>query len=336
MKIFVVGDYYSGTGPANVTKAYIENLPKGTLYQCFKNKLLRLLELYIKIPMSDVVFLSGHSKQNLIAIKLAKKRGIKVAFLMHGCVEHENAINGVPDDDMNQVERATLEGSDLILAVSTQFEDWLKDNYSEYEDKISHLINGVDFDISAEALAKAVSNECFDKSYRIISIGGGMPRKRIVNICKAIERLNSEGSSYELVVAGDLGLDTEAINSYPFVNNLGIISHDEMLERLQSAKLFIQNSCFETFGLAPVEALLSGCDILLSSVCGALSIFDNVVETDIINDTEDIDEIASKIRYLMQDSNNNRLIESIDKESASWKARSGQLQTILKDLIERK
>ena len=329
MKIFVVGDYYSGTGPANVTKAYIENLPEGTYYQRFKNKLFRLIELYIKIPKSDVVFLSGHSKQNLIAIKLAKKKGIKVAFLMHGCVEHENAINGVPDEAMNQVERATLEGSDLILAVSTQFEDWLKENYSQYSDKISHLINGVDLDITD------LTDGGNRADNRIISIGGGMPRKRIVNICKAIDLLNKNGSCYELIVAGDIGLDTEAINSYPFVKNLGIISHEEMLKSLQGARLFIQNSCFETFGLAPLEALFSGCDILLSSVCGALSIFDRVNETDIINDTEDIDEIATKITYLIQNSNNSRLMQSIDKESASWKARSGQLQTILKNLIEK-
>lgn len=330
MRIFVVGDYYSGTGPANVTKAYIDNLPKDTLYQKCKNKLLRLIEMFIKINQSDVVFISGYSKQNLYAIKMAKMRGIKAAYLVHGSIEYENEINGVTDLSMNKVEMQTLLGSDLLLAVSVQFAEFLKNRYPQLSDKISYLINGVDYGlIPTNNVGSRAEN-------RIISIGGGMPRKRIVNICKAIRLLNEEGMNIKLVVAGDKGLDSDEINSYSFVENLGIIEHSKLMEELQKAHIFVQNSCFETFGLAPIEALVSGCDILMSKECGALSLFDNkVLDTDIINDTDNITEIADKIRYLMINPNHERLYSNIDMESTSWEYRSVQLQNILKNLAEK-
>lgn len=331
MKIFIVGDYYSGTGPANVTKEYIKNLPKDTIYQKNKNKLLRLLELYRMIPKCDVVFLSGHSKQNLHAIKIAKKNKKPVAFLMHGCVEYENSINGVIDESMNRVERSTLEGTDLILAVSVQFESWLKAHYPQYADKIAHLTNGVDYDLIKETpIANGRDNK------KIISIGGGMPRKRIINICRAIEILRNEGMDLTLTVAGDKGLDSDKINGHSFVKNIGLVNHDLIIKELQSSKLFIQNSCFETFGLAPIEAIMCGCDILLSKECGALSLFrSNIEECDIISDTENINLIAEKIKYLINNENHNRLIVELDKETTSWKYRSEELQNILRNLIEK-
>lgn len=331
MKIFVVGDYYSGTGPANVTKEYIRTLPKGTLFLKSKNKLLRLIELYTTIPKCDVVFLSGHSKQNLHAIRIAKKQNVKVAFLMHGSVDYENRINGVSDESMTEVEKKTMEGCDLILAVSNQFEHWLKKQYPQYADKISHVTNGVDYKIINEqpVMTKRDNN-------KIISIGGGMPRKRIVIICRAIELLRNKGMEISLTVAGDIGLDSDKINKYSFVNNIGLVDHKRVIEELQSAKLFVQNSCFETFGLAPVEAIMCGCDILLSKECGALSLFKTgVYDDDIIMDTENVEEIAAKIEKLLKDENHNRLIVELDKEHTSWEYRSEQLQNILKNLIEK-
>ena len=259
---------------------------------------------------------------------LAHLFGKKCAYLMHGCVEYENRINRVPDERMAKLERKMLKEADLILAVSRQFERWLKENYGMYEDKISHLTNGVDWDIYRED----ISGEKRDP-FGVITVGGGMPRKGIVNICKAIKKLKESGiTEIKLIVAGDEGADTEEINSYDFVENVGLISHDELIKLYQKNKLFIQNSSFETFGLAPLEALLTGTDILVSSKCGALSVIKNYEEEDIINDTEDIDEIAEKIRRLLTDDNHVRLICELDKESTSWKSRAKELMKIMQKL----
>ncbi len=327
-RLFIVGDNFSKTGPAIVTDQLIKNSPKNTLYLKHRNKLARAFEILFMLPRADAVLFSGFSKQNIYGMDLCRIFGKKCAYLMHGCVEYENEINRVPDKKMAAFERKMLKKADLILAVSRQFEEWLKKNYNIHEKKISHLTNGIDWMLMTETVSDTKRNE-----YGIISVGGGMPRKGIVNICKAIEKLKSAGlPDITLTVAGDQGADTQEIDSYDFVNNVGIVDHKELMELYHKNKLFIQNSSFETFGLAPLEALLCQTDILVSLKCGALSVIKKYEDTDIIKDTTDVDEIASKIRYLLKEDNHTRLICELDKESTSWKTRAGELMKIMRTL----
>ena len=328
--LFIVGDNFSGTGPAIVTDQLIKNTPKNTLFLKSRNKAGRALEILFKLPKADAVLFSGYSRQNLFGMDLAKLFGKRSAYLMHGCVEYENRINRVPDKRMAMDERKMLKKADLILAVSRQFEEWLKKNYETYEKKISHLTNGIDWDLMTESHSGKKRNE-----FGVISVGGGMPRKGIVNICKAIEKLKISGlPDIILTVAGDYGADTEEINSYEFVKNVGLVDHGTLMSLYHENRLFIQNSSFETFGLAPLEALLAQTEILVSLKCGALSVIKKYEDTDIIKDTEDISEIASKIRYLLKEENHTRLICELDKESTSWKSRALELMKIMKKLAD--
>ncbi len=328
MKIFLIGDYYSGTGPANVTQQY-KNHIENILYQRMRKKAPRLLEMAVKILLCDVVLLSGHSKQNLYAVKMAKICHKKTAFLMHGCVEHENAINGVDDRDMTDTERRTMEGADAIYAVSEHFAFWLKEHYPQYADKISAVPNGID--LSPAETPVSGSERAM---HRVISIGGGMPRKQIFYIAQAVMLLRQKSGfeDTELIVIGAEGLDTGKVNAYPCVKNLGLVPFERSMELLGSASLFVQNSCFETFGLAPLEALKMGDSLLLSKEVGALELFSDLREDDLIRNTRDPEEIAYKMKSLLEAGNHDRLLASIDTESVSWKKRSKLLVRKLGEL----
>ncbi len=324
MKIFVIGDYRSGTGPANATKSLIDALGDVEV-QKHTNKLQRLMELYAKIPKCDVCLLSGHSKQNLHALRIAKKHGKPVFFWMHGCVEHENAINKVPNEDMNLVERAVLAGSDKILAVSEKFADWLKENDPECRDRIAVLPNGID---SVSTSAAPVDDPARNRN--LVSVGGGMIRKRIVKICEAIEILNREAMGLKLHVFGAFGGDSRAIEAYPFVKDHGVLEQGLVRSFMERSALYIQNSCFETFGLAPLEALDCGCSLLLSKELGALEVFDRGVigETDLILNCEDPAEIAEKIKGILESPNHDRLSSGINRRAHSWGATAEKLREL--------
>ena len=120
-KILVVGDFKTGTGPANVTKEYLTRL--GDKARCLKasSKAGRAAELLLKIPFSSVVFCSGYSAQNVLAAKIAHLFRKKCAYLMHGSVAHENRINLCEDEGMNRVEYDTLRLCDRVFAVSNRF-----------------------------------------------------------------------------------------------------------------------------------------------------------------------------------------------------------------------
>ncbi|NLG03250.1 MAG: glycosyltransferase family 4 protein [Clostridia bacterium] len=331
MKIFMVGDYTTGTGPANVTKSYLRLLPQGTLKLNSKEKAKRAVEIIFKMFAADVLLCSGYSKQNVLAVRWAKILRKPSVYLMHGCVEHENTINGVPDDTMNRVERETLLRCDHIFAVSKKFADWLCVHYPEYIEKIRTLPNGIDWNTMQEYAVTAQRND-----HQIISIGGGMPRKLIRIICEAVNQINQEKKmSLKLVIIGDTGLDTEEIHRYSFVEDLGIVPYSQVMELLSASKIFVQNSSFETFGLAPLEAMVCGCDVLMSDKVGATELFQELTDQDLIYDCLDSGEIAKKIWNLLQGGNNERLVQSIDKESTSWEARTEQLIRMLQSVIEK-
>ena len=347
-RIFLVGDYYSGTGPANATRGLLRALPSNTSYLKSRGKLSRALEIRRKIRGADHVVFSGHSRQNIFGMKYAKRRGIPSVYIMHGAVEYENSINRVPDEKMAADEREMMRLADRILAVSPVFEEWLKEHYPEYREKTGHLTNGVEwgeyyvnhnssgsngFEGKAGGSAVGGSPDPVKQTVSILSVGGGMPRKRINKICEAVKLLRErEGLELSLEVAGDKGADSAEIRSYDFVRDHGILGSEDMKALYRRSRIFIQNSIFETFGLAPVEALLSGCDIMVSRFCGVTDIFRELEETDIINDPGDPDEIAEKIKKLLNKGNNKRLTAALNIRETGWERRAGELCRILEDL----
>ncbi len=329
MRIFLAGDHVTGTGPANVTKYYISNLPAGTLYQKRRSKPARAAEIIINTLRCDVAVYSGYSKQNILGMKTARLLKKPCAYIMHGCVEYENEINREPDEEMNAVERKTLELADLVIAVSAKFCEWLKGYYPMYADKFDHVTNGIDTDLLHNAKEREEKER-----HMIFSIGGGMPRKMIRYICAAVEKLRREyDSRLYLCVIGAEGADSPEIAGYDFVDNRGLVSFEESVELFGEAAVFVQNSCFETFGLAPVEALVCGCPILCSEAVGAMELIKDIRPGDIINRYDDPDEIAAKIKGLLEESNVKRLIADLEWESNSWKMRSRALVSKLSKLV---
>lgn len=331
MKLFLAGDDWSGTGPANVTKSLLQALPKETLYLKKRNKAARAVEILVNTLKADVVLYSGFSVQNLLGFRLSKLLKKTSFYLIHGSVDFEGKIN----DDWNSVmagqEFQMLQMADYILAVSEQFAQWLTIQYPQFAGKIYFVTNGIDWSL----LPKSDKNIKKD-DHCILTIGGGMPRKNIVSVCKAIELIYEEqpDCSLRLIVLGADGKDTEAIKKYPFVEYRGVLSYDNTLNLMRSSTLYIQNSLFETFGLAPIEALLCGCNLLLSKCVGAISVIENIHSGDIINEPNDYEELKEKIKAVLVDKNCKRLLSSINREKTSVEYRVWELLQLIQKLEE--
>ena len=52
--------------------------------------------------------------------------------------------------------------------------------------------------------------------------------------------------------------------------------NDKLLKEMENADVYIQNSLYETFGLAVIEALDAGCSLLLSNKMGCVELFENL------------------------------------------------------------
>lgn len=329
IKLFIAGDYWSGTGPANVTKSLIQGKAHPFLYQKTRNKFLRILEIIVKTICADAAVYSAFSAQNLWGFAIAKFFHRPSFYLMHGSIRYEDLLNQETNPVMVRQEAAMLKSADYILAVSLPFERWLKQHYPKYSHKIYTLTNGIDWNKLKNSWQK-------EKKVpgQILSVGGGMPRKNILSLCKAIEQIYQEEPNcmLKLIVLGAEGKDSAALRKYPFVEDRGLVSHKETLACMAESTLFIQNSSFETFGLAPVEALLQGCSLLISSNVGAVSVMTTVQENDVIEHPKNPEELTSKIRFALKNPNAERLLQGIDRELTSVEYRQKELLTLVKQL----
>ncbi|USL27089.1 glycosyltransferase family 4 protein [Priestia megaterium] len=326
MRLFFVGDFSGNNGPASVNKSLKNEMPNDTLYSAEKNKFIRVLELVFKISKTDAVLFSGLSKINIIGFKIAKLLRKKSAYLMHGSQHIEGEINQNYNVKSVDVEYRVLECAPIIICVSEIFMNRIKEHYPEFKDKITYVNNGIDWNLIN--ISEKVQLE--RQPNLLLSVGGGAPRKGIVMICEAIKDLNeNKNLDLKLIVIGANGKDTNKIKSYPFVTYIEKVSQQDMVSFYKMAQLYIQNSVFETFGLAPIEALMCGGNILISQNVGVNSLL-KLEGNELIYNVENIEEISKKILFNMSNSNNNKIINSLNKESTSVKASYQEILQILK------
>ncbi|HDR7703267.1 TPA: glycosyltransferase family 4 protein [Bacillus thuringiensis] len=327
MRLLFVGDLIGNVGPANVNKALKKNLPNSTMFLEKRSIIGRVFELVVKIRKADAVLFSGMSKINIIGFRISKLLGIKSAYLMHGCRNIEGKINGNYNQNDVDVENKVLELAPIIICVSENFMYWMKENYPQYEDKLTYVNNGIDWENLTAAKKTSIERE----ENTLMAVGGGVPLKNIKSICKAIDLINQKDQmNLQLIVIGNEGKDLEEILSFPFVQYYQKVPHEEMPYYYQRAKLFVQNSSFETFGLAPIEALVNGCNLLVSKETGAKSIIPHLEDNDIVYDNYNVNEISKKIKFLLANSNNKKLISSMNPNVTSVEFAAIQIVDTLK------
>ena len=136
-----------------------------------------------------------------------------------------------------------------------------------------------------------------------------------------------------LIVVGKNENDGEKIKSFDCVTWIDHLSHKELLRLMTESNIYIQNSVFETFCLAIIEALFAGCNLLISNSTGCLDLFENCTENDIIYDVYDQKEIAKKIQYLLDNPNNKRLMKGFKEEYISREWQANRWQEIINSTI---
>lgn len=329
MKLLFIGNYELNTGPSNVNKDLLLSLPKDTLRLKNKNILLKIIELVHKVSISDVVIISGITYMGYLGLRLVKLFNKKSLYIMHGSIRFESKINNQKNPNGIKLENQYLDMTDKVLCVSERYLSWFNSYYNKYKHKSDYLNNGINWSV----FDRYKKNDAKDKDM-IITMGGGRPQKNNLVLAKAIEHLNKTyDTCFKLYVLGRDYSEAEKIKEIPCVQYIGQVKQDEAIKLLSKAKIFVQNSTLESFGLAPIEALIFGCDILVSQNVGSISIM-KTEDTDVIVNYDNIEEIASKIFKLSKIGNNQRLLSGIDKENTSCEYAADRLVNIAKKLFE--
>lgn len=313
MKVLYLGDFIKENGPSMVDINLTNKLGDQVLKVQINKNLKKALS---EILSCDIINVSGVSVKGALYALIAKLCGKKVTYIMHGGLEIEKRYREVPKDRII-CEKITIACAKKIICVSEKFEEIIKNTYNLK--KTTYINNGV------ELKFKDKLNNNIDENL-ILTVGGGRKEKGILNICKAISCLNDK--KVKLIVVGEDGPDTESIKTYDFVEYKGFVDNKELIKLMEQSNIFIQNSLYEPFGIAPLEAISSGCKVILSENIGApiKQINEFVVKHD------DIESISKSIDNLLK----NRNIQNIDQsfiDNLTWENSAKRYIKLWKSMI---
>lgn len=330
MKVLFIGDYKSNTGPANVNKNLKDNLPENFLFIKSSNFFLKIIELFLKMFICNVIVISGYNHKLNSFYKIAKLLNKKLIYLMHGCIKYENQINNLEiSDKIVNSEIVFLKNMNLILCVSENYMKWVSNYYLDIKEKVYFLNNG----ISKENMNLDSINYKERKKISIAVFGGNRNIKNNDEVCKAVQKMIDEGENVELHIFGRFYKNNVSLSNYTFLKIHGQINQDTLFNELKNnINICISNSEVEPFGLSIIDSLFCGCDIIVSKNTGASSIM-KLNENDIINDPHNINEIIEKIRIVHENPNHDRILQSIDINSITWKAQSEKLVKICENVF---
>lgn len=325
MKILFWSGKLGNSGPPNVTKQYLRHLNASFDTVYCKSKYGELLEGAWKLLFADVVVVSGVSRKGCLLVGLAQLLRKKSVYIMHGCAAYERLINETSGlDHWLKQEAYLLKNADLLLPVSQKFMYWVQEHYLQYAYKTKYLFNGID----KELLPQYAGVEKIPDS--IIAAGGDRKQKANYVLADAVE---SMGGNAWLCIYG--GLSQPAPNyRYQHVKYMGKIPQQQFTQRMAQSSLLVLNSVFEPFSLAAIEALMCGCSVLISEVAGVTDLL-TLEETDIIHDPMNVDEIKSKIEYLLEHPNNERILSKLDIEEYSYPRQVQKLEAICRELVQK-
>ncbi len=323
MKFLFWSGKTGNNGPGNVTKQYAQNLSSTFTKVNSCHKYGELIEGIWKLLFCDCLVVSGVSRKGALLVGFARLFGKKSVYIMHGCGEYECKINRIQGDWQSLAqEQYLLKHVSLLLPVSKKFMHWVQERYPQYAHKTKYLYNGIDKDLLPQGTDIPKVRNC------VIAAGGNGRLKGNNLVAKAVESL--KGSAC-LEIYGGIG-GTADNDRYQYAKFMGRVPRDVFYQKLAQAELFVLNSVFETFSIATIEALMCGCSVLVSEVAGVTDLL-ALEETDIIHDPMNVEEIRSKIAYLLEHPNNERIRSELDVEEYSYPRQVEKLEKLCEELI---
>ena len=316
MRFLLLGFWCSNDGPSNVNRSLVLNSDDSMEFLKWKN--FGSVERWIKcIICNPIVVSGGLTKIELWILKLLHK---KVIYILHGYRKYENQINNLHLDELVlNIESETLRISDIILPVSEKYSEWVKEILPEYTHKIKFLNNGVTINRRPKQ-----KKEPFSLAIK----GGNRKIKNNAVVCEAITRLIANGFDCKVYVFGFINDGNDDLSKYPFITFMGQMEKEVYYNALDKVSLLILNSELEPFGLVVADAINCNCSLLLSNAVGAMSIM-KTTEDDIIFNPHDVNEIATKVLYLFNHGNSERLYRSIDIDDCSCNSAYNKLKQIV-------
>jgi len=202
-----------------------------------------------------------------------------------------------------------LKRSDAIITVSYNTKRDLVKYYDIPEEKIKVIYLGVD-EIFRPIDNKEDYRTHLKKTFNISSpyflyVGMIEPRKNLVRLIHAYNRLKKKGLPHSLVIVGAIGWKYKEI--FQLVDSLdlhrsiiftGFVELNDLVTIYNCAEIFVYPSLYEGFGLPPLEAMSCGTPVVTSNTS---SIPEVVGDAALLIDPYSIDSIVEGVNKVIND-----------------------------------
>lgn len=325
MRVLILGDAQGNSGPSNVHKEFLKHWPKDDRidFVSARDKIGFIREGIAKGLKADVVISPLVNFPCILAHDVLHILGKPIVCFNHGYVAFENEINRLGHSQwwVNRYKEA-LRGSDCIVANSPLQRDFVLNYQPELADRMENVMLGIDRFIQ-------ISSHCDEGLPIVVASGGSREIKGNDVVARACALLNENSPSCRLRVYGKVepGFSSAEEWGVGEVCFMGQIPRCKFLKELNTSSLFIMNSRHDSFGLSLFDALREGCSVLVSRNCGALEVLDTE-DCDVVEDCEDVREVADKTAYLLEHPNAKRLYATIDFDACCWDKQVSRLREI--------
>lgn len=200
---------------------------------------------------------------------MAENYGIELEVIFHSM--HRSTIQNFPKLPIYLIaslfhywysyfDKKTIQYADRVYFVSNKILNEARKFYPQYKAKFflrSNVVERVNFyplnKIERQRIKGYLGLD--DSKKNILYVGRLEPFKGILDLIEIINRLNEP--SIRLIIIGS-GHLTRKVQSYPFVEYLGQLAHEELFKYYNIADIFIFPSRNESYGLALMEAIQCG------------------------------------------------------------------------------
>ena len=285
MCILYIGDIIKHNGPSSVDIALLDEFNRNKIkVKFFQANSRNFFKLIIMILQSNVVHCSGVCFSGVVAFFISKVFFKKCTFTMHGFLKKEAEFRYLTKVQLYN-ESILMLLANRIFPVSYS----LASLVDKYKYKITVIPNGIDDNKKTELKNKDIN--------LITCVGGGRIEKNHYEVFRVIEYLNKNlNLNIKVNLFGEHGPETKYFKQFDFLTDFGFSDKQHVISSLDESCIFIQNSKYEPFSLAIVDAIQSHCYVISSNNVGANYFIE---ESDGFSISLDEKDLIDKIIYLI-------------------------------------